>query len=104
MAPGHWQVLNWKKSGQAGTVETIAVEEAPKAVIEAAVKAASLIGSGFYGVDLKEQNGRVYVIEVNDNPNVDAGVEDRVIGTQLYDDIIGYLRRGVDAVYKTAPL
>ena len=68
------------------------------------MKAASLIGSGFYGVDLKEQNGRVYVIEVNDNPNVDAGVEDRVIGTQLYDDIIGYLRRGVDAVYKTAPL
>ncbi len=104
MAPGHWQVLNWKKSGQAGTVETIAIEDAPKAIVEAAVKAASLIGSGFYGVDLKERDGRVYVIEVNDNPNVDAGVEDRVIGTRLYDDIIGYLRRGVDAVYQTTPL
>jgi glutathione synthase/RimK-type ligase-like ATP-grasp enzyme len=29
------------------------------------------------------------VIEVNDNPNLDAGVEDRVLGEDLYRQVIG---------------
>lgn len=42
------------------------------------------MGDGLYGVDLKEINGKVYVIEVNDNPNIDSGVEDLVLGKELY--------------------
>jgi glutathione synthase/RimK-type ligase-like ATP-grasp enzyme len=45
-------------------------------VIETAVKAARCIGDGLYGVDLKETGEGVFVIEVNDNPNLDHGVED----------------------------
>ena len=45
-------------------------------MIETAVKAARCIGDGLYGVDLKETPGGVFVIEVNDNPNLDHGCED----------------------------
>ena len=42
------------------------------------MRAASLIGDGLYGVDLKETRDGVYIIEINDNPNLDHGVEDTV--------------------------
>ena len=37
---------------------------------------------------------RCYLIEVNDNPNIDAGNEDQVLGGALYREIMGvYARR-----------
>lgn len=37
---------------------------------------------------------RWYLIEVNDNPNIDAGNEDQVLGGALYRKIMGvYARR-----------
>jgi glutathione synthase/RimK-type ligase-like ATP-grasp enzyme len=89
MAPGHWQVI--KHDGAEtdyGKVETLPVEVAPRNVIQAAVKAADLIGDGLYGVDLKQHGRDVFVIEVNDNPNIDAGFEDRVLKNELYDRIM----------------
>jgi glutathione synthase/RimK-type ligase-like ATP-grasp enzyme len=71
------------------------VENAPREVVKTALRAANLIGDGFYGVDLKQApNGDVVVIEVNDNPSIDAGVEDEVLGEQLYDSVMQeFLRR-----------
>ena len=46
--------------------------------------AANLIGQGLYGVDLKEVNGKCYIIEVNDNPSIDAGFEDTGLKDELY--------------------
>ena len=100
MARGHWQIYNWasRRRGEvAGRYETLAVEEAPPAIVSTAVKAARLMGDGLYGVDLKEIGGKPVVIEINDNPSVDAGVEDKVLGAALYDAIIASLRRRVDA-------
>jgi glutathione synthase/RimK-type ligase-like ATP-grasp enzyme len=58
------------------------------------VRAATLIGDGLYGVDLKQVGDRCYVIEVNDNPNIDAGNEDSVLGEALYREVLGvFLRR-----------
>jgi glutathione synthase/RimK-type ligase-like ATP-grasp enzyme len=63
-------------------------------VISTALKAANLIGDGLYGVDLKQIGSKVYVIEVNDNPNIDAGVEDAVLKEDLYRRIMqGIMRR-----------
>ena len=42
----------------------------------AALKAARAIGPGLYGVDIKETDGAIVVIEVNDNPNLEHGIED----------------------------
>jgi glutathione synthase/RimK-type ligase-like ATP-grasp enzyme len=53
-------------------------------VLDTALKAANLIGDGLYGVDLKQVGKKVYVIEVNDNPNIDAGMEDKIIKDELY--------------------
>ena len=59
-----------------------------------ATKAAGLIGDGLYGVDLKQVNGRILVMEVNDNPSVDAGVEDAVLRDDLYRAIMrGFVER-----------
>ena len=90
MSESHWQIYNWQdnKTGDAGRSETLHVDDVPQRVIKTALKAATLIGDGLYGVDLKEVNGEVIVIEVNDNPSIDAGIEDLVLGDKLYDTII----------------
>nr|MBF3181566.1 RimK family alpha-L-glutamate ligase [Pseudomonas aeruginosa] len=46
------------------------------------------IGDGLYGVDLKQAGDKVLVIEVNDNPNIDAGIEDGQLGDELYRRIL----------------
>lgn len=89
MAKNHWQIYNHKSDrSRTGNAETIAVEDAPKQVIQTALRAANLIGKGFYGVDLKQVKNKCYVIEVNDNPNVDHGVEDHVLHDELYHKIM----------------
>ncbi|UXX77680.1 RimK family protein [Reichenbachiella carrageenanivorans] len=90
MAQNHWQIVDWKKNGEhrEGKSETLKVEDAPKKLIETALKATSLIGKGLYGVDIKEIEGVFYVIEVNDNPSIDVGVEDKVLKNQLYAKIM----------------
>jgi glutathione synthase/RimK-type ligase-like ATP-grasp enzyme len=70
------------------------VGEAPTKVVRTALKAANLIGDGMYGVDVKQIGNRCYIIEVNDNPNVDAGNEDGVLKDALYREVMGvFLKR-----------
>jgi glutathione synthase/RimK-type ligase-like ATP-grasp enzyme len=95
MAPGHWQVIKRERSQTLeGATSTLSVGEAPAQIIETAVKAANLIGNGLYGVDLKRVGDQCYIMEINDNPNIDAGNEDAVLGPALYREIMGvFLRR-----------
>lgn len=90
MAKGHWQIYDWSsaEADPSGDAETLPLEKVPPKVLQVATKAASLMGDGLYGVDLKEVNGKVFVIEVNDNPNIDAGIEDLVLGKELYRKLI----------------
>lgn len=86
MARAHWQIIKRDARGRArsGRVEAVALDHVPPAVLATALTAARLIGDGLYGVDLKEVDGRAYVIEINDNPSLDAGYEDSVEGDALY--------------------
>ncbi|WP_415716254.1 GNAT family N-acetyltransferase [Maridesulfovibrio sp.] len=91
MARNHWQIYNWNSADNidfSGQHETVSIDHVPASILNAAVRASSLIGNGFYGVDLKEIGGKAYVIEVNDNPNVDFGVEDQILGNELYETIM----------------
>jgi glutathione synthase/RimK-type ligase-like ATP-grasp enzyme len=90
MASRHWQIIKRDKSGrpEIGPVGNVPLKDAPKLVVETALKAANLIGDGLYGVDLKQVGNQVFVIEINDNPNIDAGNEDRVDKARLYERII----------------
>ena len=91
MASEHWQIVSWNAEGQVsgeGADECIPVDQAPAGLIKTALKATSLIGRSLYGVDMKEKDGKFYVIEINDNPNIDAGVEDKVLREKLYSTIM----------------
>jgi glutathione synthase/RimK-type ligase-like ATP-grasp enzyme len=96
MSRGHWQIYNHGAKGTAksGGFETIAVSDAPADVVKLALKATQPIGDGLYGVDLKQIGNKPVVIEVNDNPSIDAGVEDEHLGDALYLQIMQeFLRR-----------
>ncbi len=91
MATKHWQIVNWsakKEASRDGQVECVPVDQAPAGLLKTALKATSLIGKGLYGVDMKEVDGKFYVIEVNDNPNIDAGTEDKILKERLYQQIM----------------
>ncbi|HEY0720931.1 MAG TPA: RimK family protein [Gammaproteobacteria bacterium] len=97
MSKKHWQIVNYDKEGHAieGNCKTHPVGEAPPEVVTVALRAANLIGDGLYGVDLKQsESGKVYVIEVNDNPSIETGVEDASLKDELYNIIMReFLRR-----------
>ena len=97
MAGKHWQIVK-QDSGRIleGEADTLQADEAPKRVINMALRAARLIGNGLYGVDLKVVGQRCYVIEVNDNPSIDAGIEDAVLGKSLYDEIMRGFKQRVE--------
>jgi len=80
MARRHWQIVHHREDGTAdeGNARTLPIDQVPPEVLDAGVRAASLIGDGLYGVDLKETPGGVTIIEINDNPNLWHGVEDAV--------------------------
>ena len=95
MAKGHWQIYNWnakKKDDQDGNADSMAIEEVPQKILEIALKSARLMGKGLYGIDIKEVDGKGLVIEINDNPNIDFGVEDAFYGDQVYIEILSALK------------
>jgi glutathione synthase/RimK-type ligase-like ATP-grasp enzyme len=90
MAEAHWQIVNWnsEKQQQEGDVQCIAADQAPSGLLKTALKATALIGKSLYGVDMKEVDGKFYVIEINDNPNIDSGIEDKILKEKLYSTIM----------------
>lgn len=105
MARKHWQIYEQHPSGRiyAGRAEAVPVEEAPEEVIETALRAANLIGDGLYGVDLKLADGKVYVIEINDNPSIDSGCEDACLEEELYRKVMGEMLRRVELKKERSP-
>jgi glutathione synthase/RimK-type ligase-like ATP-grasp enzyme len=86
MAKRHWQIVKHSANGKAleGAHHTIALGEAPPAVVDIGLRAAQLIGDGLYGVDIKETPNGIFVVEVNDNPNIEHGVEDEAEKDQVW--------------------
>ncbi|MBI2786988.1 MAG: 30S ribosomal protein S6--L-glutamate ligase, partial [Legionella longbeachae] len=96
MAQDHWQIYDWngKEEKNEGKCETLPISEVPEAVIKIALKCTKLIGNGLYGVDIKSKGSMHYVIEINDNPNIDHGIEDKILGDNLYQQIMSlFLQR-----------
>ncbi len=95
MVKNHWQIYRHGSSkSDSGNFDTLPTFEVPRFILDAALKATQLIGNGLYGVDVKQKDGKGYVIEVNDNPNLDRNIEDRYLGDELYRQIMEeFLRR-----------
>ena len=80
-----------------GGYRTLALAEAPPPVIDIALRAAQPIGDGLYGVDIKETPNGISVIEVNDNPNIDHGVEDQVGKEEVWNRILQWYIKRLEA-------
>lgn len=100
MTKGHWQIYDHtkkvKKGIESGDSETFPISKVPKHVISTALKLSHQVGDSLYGVDLKEKDGKAYVIEINDNPNIDTDVEDAIAGMDLYHNIIHEFVRRIE--------
>lgn len=73
-------------------VESVPKEEIPNKIIELGIDASNAIGRGLYGVDIKECGDSAYVIEVNDNPSLEAGELNHY--PEAYQKIINTIMRG----------
>lgn len=93
MVEGYWQIIKHEADGtlKEGATLALPLAQAPHAVVELALQAANLMGDGLYGVDIKQIGERYIVIEINDNPNVDAGNEDGAAADELYHRIMASL-------------
>ncbi|WP_343714199.1 RimK family protein [Inquilinus sp.] len=99
MAKKHWQIVRHSADGKVGwgNFKTFALDEVPAEVLDVAVRAARLIGDGLYGVDLKQTEKGVFVIEINDNPNLDHGCEDLVAKDDLWRRVCRWFIDRIDA-------
>jgi glutathione synthase/RimK-type ligase-like ATP-grasp enzyme len=70
-------------------VESVPPDKIPPHVIRLGIDAGNAIGSGLYGVDIKNNNGDAHVIEVNDNPSLESG-EDQCY-PDVYEKIVNHL-------------
>ena len=92
MAQGAWKAHDRDNEGRPNICEVKGVEksEIDPRLIEVSLKAGNSIGRSLYGVDLKEIDDEFLVIEVNDNPNIDAGVED-INSPEVYRNVVRHL-------------
>ena len=99
MAKGHWQIYNWsaeKKDDRDGNADCLPIEKVPRKILDLALRSARLMGKGLYGIDVKEVDGKALVIEINDNPNIDFGVEDAYYGDEVYLRILRALKNRIE--------
>jgi len=89
MVKHHWQIVRHEagKAPDEGRFTTVPLTEAPLGVVETAVKAARLMGDSLYGVDLKQTPDGVFVIEVNDNPDLNHGIEDAMEKNAVWEKL-----------------
>lgn len=85
MVDQHWQIVRHHgQKAEYGKIEPVPLDLVPGGVVRTALRAARRVGNGLYGVDLKRIGRTTYVMEVNDNPNIDHGYEDSILGEELY--------------------
>jgi glutathione synthase/RimK-type ligase-like ATP-grasp enzyme len=89
-----WKILTYTDKGDIiyGRVRNFEPSEVSPRLLTTAVDAAAAIGNGLYGVDLKQVGDNFVVIEVNDNPTIAEGEEDRK-APHLYERLVRYLAR-----------
>ncbi len=87
-----WRIVDMDENGRKVecSVEGVDIDNVDEKLINVALEAGNSIGNGLYGVDLKDIDGEYFVIEVNDNPNIDHGLEDQK-SPKIYEWIIKYL-------------
>jgi|SRR6478736_8926053 len=94
MADKDWKIIKYDRKGDyiEGNHECVKFEDIPLHVLAEAEKCNKLLKEGLYGIDIKEVDGKAYVIEINDNPSIDGDIEDEIEGERIYDTIIKWFK------------
>lgn len=94
--PGYWKCSLWEGDEQTvGHTDAVPRAEVPPEVVLAALRASRAVGAGFYGLDIKQTEQGVFVLEINDNVDLDVNCEDAAEGSSLYRKLIAALIPGV---------
>lgn len=94
--PGYWKSSLWQGDEQTiGHTDAVPRDQVPPLVAACALGAARATGSGLYGLDIKETDQGVFVLEINDNADLDLDCEDAAEGEVLYQRLIDALLPGV---------
>ncbi|MBU2648221.1 RimK family alpha-L-glutamate ligase [bacterium] len=90
-----WKIATYTPEGRSfyGPVRPVALDSVDPLLLERAQQAAAAIGNGLYGIDLKQVGDDYLVIEVNDNPTINAGGEDKK-APHLNEQLIEFLLSG----------
>jgi glutathione synthase/RimK-type ligase-like ATP-grasp enzyme len=90
MLDDDWKIIKYDRKGKLidGNHFCVSIENIPSLVQRTVFECLPLINNGLYGIDIKQTKYGVYVIEINDNPSIDAGVEDEIYGMQIYEKIM----------------
>lgn len=103
MAKKHWQIAKRSAGGtRFGRVEAVPTAAAPPEVVALALAGAALIGDGLYGVDIKQTDAGPVLIEINDNPNLEAGYEDTAERDRPYEAILDSFQRRIEEESRVA--
>jgi len=90
LVDGHWKVVKYDRRGK--------FVEGRHEVVDYAIDLPEkvLLAYGLWGIDIKQMdNGNVFVIETNDNPSIDHGVEDQGSGLRIYSAIMEWFREKI---------
>ncbi len=87
-----WKITTYTEGGReiSGNVKGFELSKVNPKLIDTAVQAARAIGTGLYGIDLKQVGDGFVVIEVNDNPTIAEDEEDQK-APHIYERLIRYL-------------
>ncbi len=99
MAKQHWQIVKHDTGGKPieGGFRSFSLARTPPLVLDTGLRAARCVGDGLYGVDLKETDDGVFVIEVNDNPNLEHGVEDAAEKDEVWTRLTNWFIERLDS-------
>lgn len=99
MAKKHWQIVKHDTGGKPleGGFKSFSLAQVPPLVLDSGLRAARAVGEGLYGVDLKQTDDGVFVIEVNDNPNLEHGVEDAAEKDEVWTRLTNWFIERIDA-------
>ena len=87
-----WKITTYTEGGReiSGNVKGFELSKVNPKLIDTAIQAARAIGTGLYGIDLKQAGDGFVVIEVNDNPTIAEDEEDQK-APHIYERLIRYL-------------
>lgn len=67
------------------------VDEIPVEVTVAAFKVSDILGPGLYALDIFEKKNKIYIMDIFDNPDINAGKEDQIQPNNMYMNIIRHI-------------